>query len=390
MDAGWESRGTGILSIEAGLGEGCAACASPFPNERGPVQLFTPVHLGSLPLRNRVVMAPLTRVRSGSDGVPNDLVVEYYGQRATTGLIVSEGTYTSPESQAYAGQPGIVTPEQIAGWRRVTDAVHERSGLIVMQLMHGGRVTHPAVNGGRDAVGPSAIAIDGEVRTPEGKSAYPVPVAADPQDIIAQHVTAARNAISAGMDGVEIHSANGYLLHEFLAPSSNQRDDEFGGSPAARARMGIAVITAVAKEIGADRVGVRISPSHDIQDVIESDAADTAITYTTLLDGISGLGLAYLSVLHSNPAGEFIQELRGHFGGPLVANSGFGVITSREDASALIEGGKADAVAVGRMLIANPDLVRRWTEERELNEPDASTFYGPGAHGYTDYPALAS
>lgn len=352
--------------------------------------LFTPTQLGSLPLRNRIVMAPLTRVRSGAEGVPNDLMVEYYAQRATAGLITSEGTYTSPQSQAYAGQPGIVTPEQIAGWRRVTDAVHERGGLIVMQLMHGGRVTHPSINGGRDAVAPSAIAITGDVRTADGsKAPYPVPVAADPREIVAEHVSAARNAISAGMDGVEVHSANGYLLHQFLSPSSNQREDEFGGSPAARAQMGIAVITAVAHEIGAHRVGVRISPAHDILDVIEADAADTATGYQSLLDGVSDLGLAYLSVLHSDPAGEFVNNLRSHFGGPLVANSGFGVVTTRDDASALIDNDSADAVAVGRLLIANPDLVRRWAEERELNEPDPSTFYSPGAHGYTDYPALA-
>ncbi|MBC7724159.1 MAG: alkene reductase [Burkholderiaceae bacterium] len=354
------------------------------------MQLFTPLHLGALPLRNRVVMAPLTRVRSGADGVPNDLVVEYYGQRASTGMITSEGAYTSAGSQAYPGQPGIVTEEQIAGWRRVTDAVHARGGLIVMQLMHGGRVTHPSVNGGNPVIAPSAIAIEGEVRTADGKAPYPVPVAADAASIIAEHVTAARNAIAAGMDGVEIHSANGYLLHEFLAPSSNLRDDEFGGTPQKRARLGIEVATAVAAAIGADRVGIRISPSHNIQDVLEIDAADTRLTYETLLSGLAPLGLAYLSVLHSDPAGEFVQDLRAHFGGPLVANSGFGVITSREDAAALIEHGKADAVAVGRMLIANPDLVRRWAEERELNEPDASTFYGPDAHGYTDYPALAS
>ena len=357
------------------------------------MQLFSPTSLGSLELSNRVVMAPLTRVRSGATGVPNDLVVEYYAQRATTGLIVSEGTYTSAVSQAYPGQPGIVTPEQVEGWRRVTDAVHAKGGLIVMQLMHGGRVTHPSINGGSAPIAPSAIAIQGDVRTPDGKLPYPVPHApseAEIPDLVEEMTRAARNAISAGFDGVEVHSANGYLLHEFLAPSSNIRDDAYGGSPGKRARFGIEVITSVANEVGADRVGVRISPSHGIQDVIESDADETRATYEALLDGIAPLGLAYLSLLHEDPAGEFAQHLRARFGGPLMANSGFGVVTTREHAAALIDDDMAETIAVGRMVIANPDLVRRWSDDLELNEIDASTFYGDDARGYTDYPALAS
>jgi len=363
------------------------------PNERSTVPLFSPTTLGSLSLSNRIVMAPLTRVRSGQSGVPNDLVVEYYAQRASTGLIVSEGTYTSAESQAYPGQPGIVTPEQIEGWRRVADAVHAKGGLIVMQLMHGGRVTHPSINGGNEPIAPSAIAIAGDVRTPDGKLPYPVPHApseAELGDLVAQHVLAARNAITAGFDGVEVHSANGYLLHEFLSPVSNVRDDSYGGSPANRARFGIEVITAVAGEIGADRVGVRVSPAHNIQDVVETDAAETRATYEALVDGIASLGLAYLSVLHAEPAGELVQHLRARFGGPLMANSGFGVVTTRDEAAQLVAEGSADVIAVGRMIIANPDLVRRWSERLEVNEPDASTFYGPDERGYTDYPALAS
>jgi len=344
-------------------------------------------------LPNRVVMAPLTRVRAGDTGIPNDLIVEHYTQRASTGLIVTEGIYTSFGSQAFVGQPGMVTPEQIAGWRRVTDSVHAAGGLIVAQIMHGGRVTHPDVTNGHTVVAPSAIAIDGSMRTAQGKVAFPVPHAITTEEIpsvIAEIVLAARNAIDAGMDGVEIHSANGYLLHEFLSPASNTRDDIYGGSPENRARFGTEVLTAVAAEVGADRVGVRLSPSHNIQDVIEADDAETRATYDALLGALAPLGLAYLSVLHADPAGEFVQHLRTTFGGAFMANSGFGMITTRDEAIAIVEDDFADAVAIGRPIIANPDLVRRWSENRELNEPNAATFYGPDAVGYTDYPALAS
>jgi 2,4-dienoyl-CoA reductase-like NADH-dependent reductase (Old Yellow Enzyme family) len=203
-------------------------------------------------------------------------------------------------------------------------------------------------------------------------------------------VRTARSAIDAGLDGVELHSANGYLLHEFLSPSSNVRTDAYGGSPENRARLGIEVATAVAAEIGAGRVGIRISPSHNIQGALETDAADTRATYDALLAGLAPLGLAYVSILHAEPAGEFVQHLRAEFGGPWMANSGFGVITTREEAIAIVEDDFADAVAIGRPIIANPDLVHRWRHDRELNEPDPSTFYGPGAEGYVDYPALAS
>jgi N-ethylmaleimide reductase len=357
------------------------------------VQLFTPVNLGALALSNRLVMAPLTRMRADANGVPNDLLVEHYRQRATTGLIVTEGTWTSPVSKAYPGQPGIFTQDQIAGWHRVTDAVHAEGGLIVMQLMHGGRVTHPEITGGLTPVAPSAIAIDGETHTPLGKRRFAEPHALEEAElpvVTAEIVQAARNAIEAGFDGVEVHSANGYLLHEFLSPASNVRTDAYGGSPANRARFGIETVTAVAEAVGADRVGIRISPSHNIQDVFETDDAETKATYDALIDGIAPLGLAYLSVLHRDPAGELVQDLRARFGGPLMVNSGFGVITDRDEAIDAIANGTADVVAVGRQVIANPDLVARWRDDRELNEPNPNTFYGPSAEGYTDYPALAS
>ena len=357
------------------------------------MQLFTPVNLGALALSNRVIMAPLTRMRAEANGVPNDLLVEHYRQRATLGMIITEGTWTTPVSQSYPGQPGIYTAEQIAGWRRVTDAVHEEGGVIVMQLMHGGRVTHPDINGGLQPVGPSAIAIADDAHTPLGKKPFPVPHAltTDEASAIATELArAARNAIEAGFDGVEVHSANGYLLHEFLSPVSNVRTDRYGESPAARARLGVETVTAVADAVGAGRVGIRISPAHGIQDVIELDEDETRATYEALIDGIAPLGLAYLSVLHHAPAGELVQDLRARFGGPLMVNSGFGAITNRDEAIDVVESGTADVVAVGRQAIANPDLVHRWKYDTELNEPNASTFYARGALGYTDYPALAS
>ncbi|CCW10092.1 alkene reductase [Rhodococcus aetherivorans] len=355
------------------------------------MDLFTPVTLGDLELANRVVMAPLTRLRSGASGVPGDLVVEHYRQRASAGLIIAEGTYVNHESQAFVGQPGIVTGEQEASWRRVAEAVHDRGGRIVLQVMHGGRVTHPDVNGGRRVVAPSAIAIDGVGHTEKGKQPYPVPHALTTEEaraIIGDFVAAARRAIEAGLDGVEIHSANGYLLHEFLSPAANQRADEYGGSPQNRARFVVEVVTAVASAIGAGRVGLRISPEHNIQDAYETDRDDVLATYGTLLEQVRPLNLAYLSVLHADPAGELVQELRRRFGGRLIANSGFASPTTRAEAVQLIEAAHADAVAVGRALIANPDLVERWHGEHPENELRPALFYSPGAEGYTDYPFL--
>ncbi|MCR6492834.1 alkene reductase [Cellulomonas sp. P24] len=357
------------------------------------MDLFSPVSLGDLHLPNRVVMAPLTRMRSGAAGVPGDLVAEHYAQRASVGLIITEGTYPSHESRAYPGQPGIVTEEQVEGWRRVADAVHARGGRIVMQLMHSGRVAHTDITGTDRIVAPSAIAIDGEVRAAVGKLRFPVPHALTTEELDVvrdEFVTAARNAIVAGLDGVEIHSANGYLLHQFLSPASNQREDGYGGSPQNRARFGIEVTTAVAEAIGAGRVGIRISPMHNIQDVLETDAADATATYEALVDGIAPLGLAYLSVLHSDPTGELVQGLRARFGGKLIANSGFGRITTRDEALALVAEASADAVAVGRLAIANPDLVERWQADAAENTPDPQTFYGSGPEGYTDYPRLSA
>lgn len=355
------------------------------------LNLFSPVTLGSLELPNRVVMAPLTRSRSGLDGVPGDLVVEYYRQRASMGLLTSEGVYPSFAGQAFVRQPGLVTDEQIAGWKRVTDAVHADGGRIIAQVMHSGRVTHPDTNGGRQVVAPSAIAIDGVTRTYEGKAPYPVPHALEEGElagIIGEFVQGSINAIAAGFDGVELHGANGYLLHEFLSPASNQRTDGYGGSPANRARFVIETVQAVAQAVGADKTWLRVSPEHNIQGALETDAAETLATYSSLVDGISTLGMAGLSILHKDPSGNLVQTLRTRFGGPVLLNTGFESVTTLADAQSLTEW--ADAVVVGRPAIANPDLVRRWAENLPLNEPDFATFYTEGAAGYTDYPFWAN
>ncbi|WP_164200615.1 alkene reductase [[Micrococcus luteus] ATCC 49442] len=352
--------------------------------------LFSPMTLGDLELPNRLVMAPLTRVRSGKDGIPGPLVVEYYRQRASLGLIVSEGTYPSHAGQGFPGQPGLVTEEQLKGWAKVTSAVHAEGGRIFAQVMHAGRVTHEDTTGGYEVVAPSAIAIDGETRTYEGKKPLPVPHALTTEElpgIVQEFVQASLNAIGAGFDGVEVHSANGYLLHEFLSPASNQRDDIYGGTPANRARFVIELVKAVVDAVGAGRVGIRISPEHNIQDALELDAADVSETYGHLMDALAPLNLAYLSVLHKEPTSGLVQDLRARFDGTFLLNTGFGVVTTREEAVAIVADGHANAVVVGRPAIANPDLVRRWSEGLPVNEPDAATFYSDGAKGYTDYPA---
>ncbi|GAA4946315.1 alkene reductase [Actinoplanes utahensis] len=355
------------------------------------MSLFTPLRLGALNLRNRLVMAPLTRLRAGEHGVPGDLLVEHYRQRASLGLIITEGTWPVREGRTWIGQPGIETAEQIAGWRRVADAVHEAGGLIVMQVMHGGRISHPEISGTGRIVAPSAIAAPGETRIPSGKAAYPEPQALTTDEIrgiVAGFVAAARNAVEAGLDGVEIHSANGYLIHQFLSPASNTRTDEYGGSPANRARLAIEVVTAVAEAIGADRTSLRISPEHNIQGALETDPADVIATYTVLAEALAPLGLAFVDILHADPAGELVQKLRHAAAAPVILNSGFGTQTTREAALELVEDGLADAVAVGRAALANPDLVARWSAGAPENAPDPGTFYSPDARGYTDYPTL--
>jgi N-ethylmaleimide reductase len=352
--------------------------------------LFDPIRVGAWDLPNRLVMAPLTRNRASEGMVPGDLAVEYYGQRASAGLIVTEGTQPSAVGQGYLDTPGIHTPEQVAGWRRVADAVHERGGRIVVQLMHVGRIAHPDNKNGLETIAPSPIAAPDEMFTADGMKPFPVPRAIETGEIpaiVADFVHAARCAVDAGLDGVEVHAANGYLVHQFLAPGSNQRTDEYGGSPTNRARFAVEVTRAVADAIGAERVGIRISPAHNIQGATEPDAEDVEATYTALVEGIAPLGLAYLSLL-ADPSLDLVQRLRKEFGGVLVANDGFENLTTRESAQGVLDDDLADAVAVGRLFLANPDLPERWRTGAALNEPNPATFYGGGAEGYTDYPAL--
>lgn len=355
--------------------------------------LYESAVFGALQLSNRVVMAPLTRTRADDDGVPTATMEEYYRQRAGQGLIISEGVWPVAEGKSYPGQPGIVTPAQIEAWKPITEAVHDADGTIVMQLMHGGRVGHPAISGEARVVGPSALAAPGQTRTPEGKADLPVAHALtldEIPEVVEQFAQAARNAIAAGFDGVEVHGANGYLVHEFLSPVSNIRDDRYGGSPENRARFAIEVTAAVAAAVGADRTGIRLSPQHNIQGVLEEDDADVRATYTAVAEGFAPLGLAFIDVLNADPAGELVQHIRRTAGAPLIVNTGFTLETTREDAEALVADGWADAVAVGRPVIANPDLVERWIQGAELNDPRPELFYGRTAEGYSDYPSLES
>jgi 2,4-dienoyl-CoA reductase-like NADH-dependent reductase (Old Yellow Enzyme family) len=353
--------------------------------------LFDPLQIKSWTLPNRLVMAPLTRNRATEGMVPGDLAVEYYAQRASAGLIITEGTQPSAVGQGYLDTPGIHTPEQVAGWRRVADAVHAKGGRIVVQLMHAGRIAHPDNKNGLESIAPSALAAPNQMVTAEGQKPHPVPRALETDEIpgvVEDFVHAARSAVEAGLDGVEIHAANGYLLHQFLAPGSNERTDTYGGSPENRARLTVEVVRAVAEAIGPERVGIRISPAHNIQGALEEDPADVEATYTSLVQDIAPVGIAYLSVL-ADPSLDLVQRLRKEFGGVLIANDGFGSLTTRESAQAVLDDDLADAVAVGRLFLANPDLPQRWQTGADLNEPNPDTFYGGGAEGYTDYPALA-
>ena len=352
--------------------------------------LFTPLDtpLGELP--HRIVMAPLTRNRAGEDGVPSDLHVEYYRQRAGAALIITEGSQPSAVGKGYLGTPGFHSEEQVAGWRRVADAVHAEGGKIVAQLMHAGRIAHPDNKGGLESIAPSAIAAPGQMVTADGQKDHPTPRALEESEIpgvVQDYVTAARNAIEAGLDGVEVHAANGYLIHQFLAPGSNTREDSYGGSPENRARFAIEVTRAVADAIGAEKVGIRMSPAHNIQGATEEDPTDVLRTYGVLVDGIKDLGLAYVSVL-ADPRADVTNQIREGFDGPFLINDGFGTVTTRDDAEKLLADGLGDAVVVGRLFLANPDLPTRWQKGAELNEPNPDTFYGGGAEGYTDYPAL--
>ncbi|MCW2866410.1 MAG: 1,2-oxophytodienoate reductase [Marmoricola sp.] len=354
---------------------------------------FNPVKIGRWELPQSFVMAPLTRNRAGEGNAPTELNAEYYGQRAGAGLIITEGVAPSAVGQGYLNVPGLYTVDQVGGWRRVADEVHGKGGTIVAQLMHAGRIAHADNKDGVETISASAQQAPGEMITAEGPKPHDVPRSPSTEevaDIVADYVNAARNAEKAHLDGVEIHAANGYLLHQFLDPTVNLRDDVYGGSPENRARLVVEVVKAVAEEIGADHVGLRISPGHQFNGIGEVPGEDLDATYTALVDAVAPLGLAYLSILASplDAIEPLVKDLRTRFGGSVLLNSGFGDVTALDSIEELLQTGLADAVVVGRPFLANPDLAERWKKGAELNEPNPDTFYGGGAEGYTDYPTL--
>lgn len=350
--------------------------------------LLAPLTLGAIHAPNRILMAPLTRLRAESDGTPTDLQTEYYRQRAGAGLIISEATQSSATAGgAYMNTPGLHDDGQQAKWGEIASAVHEASGRIVVQLWHVGRVAHPDLPGG-DPVGPSAIAAEGTAHGPHGTVPLVTPRALETDEIPAivdGFRDAARRAIAAGIDGVEIHGANGYLLHQFLGDDANHRTDQYGGSPESRARLAVEVVRAVVDEIGADRVGIRLSPGHQANGMHE---ADTVPVHRALLRAIADIPLAYVHLL-IEPTDPVLGELRREITRPLLINTGFARESDFAELERLVADGIADAVVVGRWFISNPDLVERLRQGAELAEPDQSTFYAPGPKGYVDYPTLA-
>lgn len=350
---------------------------------------FDPVDLAGLRLRNRVAMAPMTRSRAYGPGLsPTDATAEYYAQRASAGLIITEGTQPSPVGQGYPDTPGLHSQEQTTAWRKVTDAVHAAGGRIFVQLMHTGRIGHPSVlPDGLVPVGPSPVAAKGQVYTADGPKDFVVPRELDEEAIratIADHVAAARNAIAAGFDGVEVHGANGYLVHQFLAPDANVRTDSWGGDPERRARFAVELVRAVAAEIGPERTGLRISPGKPIGDLHEPDPAPA---YLALLKGLEPVGPAYLHLVESADR-NLTLELRKRFAGVLILNARTDGRHSGPQELALVEDGTADMLSYGALFLANPDLPRRLRRGGPYNTPDRATYYGGDERGYTDYPAL--
>jgi N-ethylmaleimide reductase len=352
--------------------------------------LFTPISLGGLQLPNRIVMAPLTRNRAGQPGnVAQPINATYYAQRASAGLIITEGSPISEMAHGYPGTPGIHSPAQVAGWKRVTDTVHAKGGRIFLQLWHVGRISHPTLLP-NDAlpVAPSAIKPAGKVFTCQGMTEFVTPRALETSEMPAlteQFRIAAHNAKIAGCDGVEVHGANGYLLDQFLRDGSNHRTDRYGGSIANRTRLLQEVVAAVCEVWGAERVGVRISPLNQYNDMRDSDPQ---ALFNHVGDALRPFGLAYLHVMERDVHGSELPfdfpELRRRFNGHYMANGGY----DKRRANAAIVDGRADCVSFGKAYIANPDLVERYAQDAPLSVADPSTFYGGREQGYTDYPAL--
>jgi 2,4-dienoyl-CoA reductase-like NADH-dependent reductase (Old Yellow Enzyme family) len=346
--------------------------------------LFAPIRLGDLDLPNRIFMAPLTRARSGPTRVPNALMVEYYRQRASAGLILTEATVVSPQGVGYADTPGIWSAEQVQGWKAVTGAVHEAGGHIFLQLWHVGRISHPVFLGGELPVAPSAIAPAGHVSLVRPQTGYVVPRALAREElpgIIESFRLGAANALQAGFDGVEIHGANGYLLDQFLQDRSNQRTDDYGGNIANRARLMLEVTDAVVGVWGAARVGMHLAPRGDAHDMGDSDHL---ATFSHVARELGRRRIAFIAAREHTGPNRIGPQLKAAFGGTYVANEGLDQASGQQ----LLQAGEADAVAYGRLFIANPDLPRRFAMGASLNTPDPQTFYAAGPKGYTDYPAL--
>ncbi len=359
--------------------------------------LTTSVRVGPYELPNRIVMAPLTRSRAGAGNVPQPMNVEYYMQRASAGLIITEATQISPPGVGCPNTPGIHTKEQVKGWKKVTDAVHKQQGQLFLQLWHVGRISHPSLQpNGALPVAPSAIRPNGDAYTYQGLQPFVTPRALETEEIpgvIKQYRHAAEHALEAGFDGVEIHAANGYLLDQFLRDGTNHRTDVYGGSVTNRARLLLEVTEAVSEVWGADRVGVRISPVHTFNSMYDSQPH---LTFGYVAKQLNRFGLAYLHVVGSRygdgaypvhslqPFEE--RMLREAFKGTYMANAGY----DRDRALAALQSGEADLIAFGALFIANPDLPLRLARNASLNVPDVSTFYGGDEKGYTDYPFLDS
>ncbi|MBD2107605.1 alkene reductase [Nodosilinea sp. FACHB-13] len=355
--------------------------------------LFTPIKLGAYDLPNRIVMAPLTRNRAGEGNVPQALNVTYYEQRASAGLIITEASQVSPQGQGYPATPGIHSAEQIAGWQKITQAVHAKGGRIFLQLWHVGRISHPSLQpDGATPVAPSAIQPKGDAMTYEGMQRFVTPRALELDKIpgiVDQYRHAAKHALEAGFDGVEVHGANGYLLDQFLRDGSNHRTDAYGGPVENRARLLLEVTEAVVGVWGSDRVGVRLSPSSTFNDMTDSDPR---ATFGYAIQALNRFNLAYLHLLEPSEAdlrygGTPIptKEFRPLYDGLLMVNWDY----DQAAGNAAIASGDADLVSYGKLFIANPDLPERFAKNAPLNEPNPDTFYGGGGEGYIDYPTLA-
>ncbi|MBB3946995.1 2,4-dienoyl-CoA reductase-like NADH-dependent reductase (Old Yellow Enzyme family) [Rhizobium skierniewicense] len=349
--------------------------------------IWSPFTLGGITLPHRLAMAPMTRSRAKLDGTPGDLAPEYYAQRASLGLLISEGTQPSDDGQGYLATPGIYTDEHVAGWRKVTDAVHAANGRLFIQLMHVGRRSHPDnTPHHRQPVAPSAIASGDFMFTMGGMQPVPQPRALETEEVqhtIADFAYAAKRAIEAGADGVEIHGANGYLVHQFLAPDSNHRTDEYGGTMKNRARFAIDVVRAVVDAIGPQKTAIRLSPGVATGGIAEGQDNDELYRYLAV--ELGKMGLAYIHVLYTR-TDLLLEDMRRSFGGPLILNRPG---RSREKIGADVAAGLADIEALGVMALANPDLVRRLKTGATLNDPKPALFYaGGGAEGYTDYPVI--